>query len=281
MNRTPDNFDTGPFKINPCRTPTPKRYNWLMSWLEVLILSLVEGVTEFLPISSTGHLIVASHFLGVTNEDFVVQFNVIIQFGAILSVLFLYWRRFLQGFKIYKNLVIAVLPAVILGVLVKDHIDRILNSTTIVAWAFIVGGVVLIWSDRFFDEKKTGLTVEDLSFKKSFLIGLAQCFAFIPGMSRAASAILGGLGVGLSRKEATEFSFFLAVPTLTGAMLIKLIKILPTVTSDQVSSLVSGVVLSFVFALFAIKFLIGFVSQHGFKYFGIYRIFLGVLILVI
>lgn len=252
-----------------------------MNWLEVFVLSFIEGLTEFLPVSSTGHLIVASHFMGIGDNEFVLQFNVIIQFGAILSVLFLYWRRFLSSARIYSQLIVAVLPAVILGLAAKNKIDALLSSATVVAWAFIVGGVVLIWSDRFFKDEKSTVTLENLSLKQSLLIGLAQCLAFIPGASRSASSILGGLGTGLSRKDATEFSFFLGVPTLTGAMLVKLLKILPTVTSDQISYLVAGTLLSFVFALAAIKFFIGMVSRHGFKHFGFYRIILGLIILSI
>jgi len=250
-----------------------------MSYLEVFVLALIEGVTEFLPISSTGHLIVASHFMGIGQDPFVIQFNIIIQFGAILSVLFLYWRRFFSGLHLYKNLVIAVLPAVILGLLLKDVIDAVLSSPLVVAFAFIVGGIVLIISDRYFPEDDRRLSIDRLSYKKSFLIGLAQCIAFIPGISRAASTILGGLSVGLGRRHATEFSFLLAVPTLTGAGLMKLKKVLPTITADQIGILALGTVLSFFFATFAIKFLIGFVGRHGFKYFGVYRIALGLLIL--
>jgi undecaprenyl-diphosphatase len=250
-----------------------------MTWIEVFVLALIEGITEFLPISSTGHLIVASHALGVGENPFTIPFNIIIQFGAILSVLVLYWRRFLAGPRVYRNLFFAVLPAVVLGMSVKDQIDRILSSTHVVAWAFILGGVILIWSDRFFKEGTQTSTLEGLDVRKSALIGVAQCFAFIPGMSRAASAILGGMGVGLSRKDATEFSFLLAVPTLTGASLVKAIQVWPSIEPQSVQYLAGGVVLSFLFALAAIQFLLSYISRHGFKHFGIYRIVLGLIIL--
>lgn len=250
-----------------------------MTVWDVIVLSFIEGVTEFLPISSTGHLIIVAHFLDVIDKEFVKNFNIIIQFGAILAVLAIYWDRFFKNFKFYKILVTAVLPAVVIGFLIKDSVDAILGSTLVVGVALIVGGIILIWSDRFFLESHSRLKIEHLSVKNAFMIGLVQCFAFIPGVSRAASAILGGMVLGLNRKEATEFSFFLAVPTLTGAMVLKLYKVIPSITSAQVNYLVIGLVLSFFFAFISIKILIKLVSTHGFKYFGIYRILLGFIVL--
>ena len=250
-----------------------------MTYFEVVLLSFIEGVTEFLPISSTGHLIIAANLFGIHKNEFVISFNIIIQFGAILSVLVLYWRRFLQSFLIYKNLFIAMLPVAVLGLLVKDTINLVLSSPLIVACGFIVGGVVLIWSDKYFANEQSGQSVDKLKPKNSLLIGVIQCCAFIPGVSRAASAILGGLFVGLSRKEATEFSFFLAVPTLAGAALIKFSEVLPTITQEQIGLLSLGLVCSFIFAILAIRFLLGVVSRFGFKYFGYYRIVLGIIII--
>src|SRR5690606_18729209 len=210
------------------------------------------------------------------------SFNIIIQFGAILAVLFLYWRRFLPSLNFYKKIFIAFLPAALIGLAVKDQIDAVLESVVIVAWALIIGGVVLILSDRWFDKpNQSKKSIDDLSTADCIKIGLVQCVAFIPGVSRAAATILGGLTFGMSRKEATEFSFFLAVPTLSGAAAIKTLGIIKTIQSDQVGLLIMGIVFSFIFAALAIKFFITFVSQHGFKFFGYYRILLGALILLL
>lgn len=251
-----------------------------MADLYVFILSLIEGLTEFLPISSTGHLIIASSLMDLDSNNFVTQFNIIIQFGAILSVLVLYWRKFLSDWIFYKKLAIAFAPAAVIGLLVKNRIDEILQSVSIVAWALIIGGVFLF----FLDNKKSksyvdGKNLDEISLKDAFIIGLMQCFAFIPGVSRAAATIIGGRMMGLNQKTATEFSFFLAVPTLSGAALIKTIKILPLIQADQAQTLAIGILLSFVFALMAIKTFIAFVSKGAFKWFGVYRIILGLLVL--
>lgn len=253
-----------------------------MHMFEVFILSLVEGLTEFLPVSSTGHLILTSFFMGIQEEGFVKSFNIIIQFGAILSVLVLYWKRFLPNLEFYKKLFIAFLPAAVIGLAVKSKIDQILDSVVIVAVALIIGGVILVWSDYYFKEaeKNPRQKIVSLSWKDCLKLGLIQCFAFIPGVSRSAATILGGLYLGLSRKEAAEFSFFLAVPTLTGAAFIKSLGVIKTIEQDQIFLLFSGVVLSFFFALLAIKFFITIVSRYGFKHFGYYRIVLGTLILI-
>lgn len=253
-----------------------------MSYVDVVILAFIEGLTEFLPVSSTGHLIIASHFLGFADEGFTKAFNVIIQFGAIASVLALYWRRFLPNFQFYKKLVVAFLPAAVIGLLIKDQIDIILGSIQIVAYALIVGGVVLIWSDKYFaNTENNGKTIDQLSFLDCLKLGLIQCFAFIPGVSRSAATILGGLAIGLNRKESAEFSFFLAVPTLMGAGFIKGLKIVPTLEATQSNELILGIFLSFVFAVLAIKFFISLVAKYGFKHFGYYRIVLGILLLLL
>jgi undecaprenyl-diphosphatase len=251
-----------------------------MNIFEVVILSLVEGLTEFLPVSSTGHLILTSALMGIQDEGFIKSFNIIIQFGAILSVLFLYWRQFLPNVKFYKKILVGFLPAAIIGLAVKSKIDAILGSVEVVAWALIIGGVILIISDRLLEKKSTPKTVDNMSLLDSLKIGFIQCFAFIPGVSRSAATILGGVSLGLNRKEAAEFSFFLAVPTLTGAAALKTLGIIKTIQSDQVSLLILGTVLSFVFAVIAIKFFIRVVSQYGFSYFGYYRIALGIAILI-
>jgi undecaprenyl-diphosphatase len=250
-----------------------------MTFLEVLILSLIEGLTEFLPISSTGHLIIASAAMGIQEEGFIKSFNIIIQFGAILSVLVLYWQRFLPNLEFYKKLVIAFLPAALIGLAVKNKIDLILGSVEIVAWALILGGLVLIWTDRYFKDHPGNITIHQMSWKDCFKLGLLQCFAFIPGVSRSGATIVGGLYLGMSRKEAAEFSFFLAVPTLAGATAVKSWGLLQSLDSLHWEFLAAGIVLSFFFALLAIRFFIGIVSRFGFKHFGIYRIVLGCLIL--
>ncbi|GIL17015.1 MAG: undecaprenyl-diphosphatase [Oligoflexia bacterium] len=252
-----------------------------MGFWEVLILSFIEGMTEYLPISSTGHLIITSALMGIQDEGFIKSFNVIIQFGAILSVLVLYWRRFLPDLNFYKKLIIGFLPAAVIGLLVKKKIDLILGSVQIVAWALIIGGILLIISDRIFSHQNThGKKIEDLSWKDCLKIGLIQCFAFIPGVSRSAATILGGLSLGLNRRQAAEFSFFLAVPTLSGAALVKSLGLITTIESSQISWLLIGTGLSFIFALFAIKFFIELVSRFGFKHFGAYRIVLGIALLL-
>lgn len=262
-----------------------------MTYFEVAILAFVEGLTEYLPVSSTGHIILASAFLGIQNDPFVKDFTVIVQFGAILSVIALYWRKFIQSFDIYKKLAVGFLPAAVIGLLVKNHIDAVLGNVTVVAWALMIGGVVLIWVDRrplhSNSNSKTGKALflihdpAELNYKQAFLIGLAQCLAFIPGVSRSAASILGGLWQGLDRKAAAEFSFLLAVPTLTGATAIKLIKLGPDLTSDQMNALLLGNAVSFVVGLVTIKAFILFLTQFGFSKFGWYRIGVGAVILFI
>ena len=254
-----------------------------MNLLEVFFLSLVEGVTEFLPISSTGHLILSSLAFGLADSDFTKAFNIIIQFGAILAVVVLYWKKFWPiKINFYKNLFVAFIPAAIIGLLVKKKIDLILDSALIVAIALIIGGIILIWTDKKFAKRiEQGRDFNSLSLKECLLIGLFQCLAFIPGVSRSAASILGGMFFGMKKSEAAEFSFFLAVPTLTGAALIKTIGIFPTLTTDHITPLVLGIVLSFIFAWIAIRWMMRIVQNFGFKHFGYYRIILGVLVLIL
>lgn len=252
-----------------------------MTFLQVFLLALIEGLTEFLPVSSTGHLIIASALMGIEDEGFIKSFNIIIQFGAIMSVLVLYWKRFLPNLDFYKKLFIAFFPAAVIGILVKNKIDLILGSVQIVAWALILGGIILIWSDRYFKDHPGSLTIDSMSWKQCLKLGFLQCFAFIPGVSRSGATIVGGLYLGMARKEAAEFSFFLAVPTLAGATLVKTLGIIKTLDSSHWMQLSIGVVLSFVFALLAVKFFIGIVSRFGFKHFGVYRIIVGIIILVL
>jgi undecaprenyl-diphosphatase len=252
-----------------------------LSWIDVLILSFIEGATEFLPVSSTGHLIVTSAFLKIQEDGFVKSFNIIIQFGAILSVVFVYWRKFLPNVPFYKKLLIAFLPAAVLGLLLKNKIDAVLGSLLVVGLTTFLGGFVLVWSDHYFKAEGNGLKdIQDLTWQDSLKLGLIQCLAFLPGVSRSGATIIGGLSLGLSRKAAAEFSFFLAVPTLTGAAFIKTWQAAQNIEFNQITYLLAGVLLSFLFALLAIKAMVSVVSHHGFRYFGYYRILLGIVILV-
>lgn len=246
-----------------------------MSIVEVIILAFVEGLTEFIPVSSTGHLILVSHFLKIEPTEFTKAFDVIIQFGAIFAVVYLYSHKLRWDFAYYKKLLIAFLPAAVIGFLFKNKIDLLLESTTVVAWALIAGGILMMLLDSLIKGKNS----DDPSLKSSFMIGVFQCLAMIPGVSRSASTIIGGQVMGLTREKAAEFSFLLAIPTLGAATAYKLWKVRSVIQSDQLFHLALGVFLSFVFSLIAIKFFISFVNKYGFKAFGIYRIVLGAIVL--
>jgi undecaprenyl-diphosphatase len=253
-----------------------------MTLIQALVLSVIEGITEFLPISSTGHMILASYLMGIEENAFVKSFEVIIQFGAILAVVVVYWRRFLPNWNFYKKLFVAFLPTAIIGLLVKNIVEHLLGKPDVVAWAFILGGLLLIWSDHLFANRNTvGRTIDELTYKDSVSLGLFQSIAMIPGVSRSAATILGGLSLGLNRKAAAEFSFFLGVPTLTAATLLKAVPFLKHVESEQIHLLLIGNVIAFAVAILAIKTFIRFLSTHGFKYFGYYRILMGVVFLIL
>lgn len=256
------------------------RETLLMSTIHLFLLAIVEGLTEFLPISSTGHLIVVSALLGISEDEFVKSFNIIIQSGAIFSVLVLYWRRFFPiRLEFYKKIIVAFLPAAIIGLAVKSKIDLVLGSVQVVAWTLVLGGIVLIWADRKFKSQQgTGKTIADLSYANALAIGFIQCLAFLPGVSRAAATILGGMWMGLSKKEAAEFSFFLAVPTLTGASLIKTLGVIKHIQPGQWGDLALGLFIAFVVAIFAIRSFLGLVQRFGFDVFGWYRIVLGAIL---
>lgn len=249
-----------------------------MSYLHVVILSLVEGLTEFLPISSTGHLILTSHFLGLTSDAFLKAFQIIIQFGAIMAVVVMYFQRFIKvDFNFYKKIAFGSLPVLIAGFLLKDVIDQWLESTVIVAWSLVIGGIVFVIADLYIKpiQGKGNISIPD-----SIKIGLIQCVALIPGVSRSGATILGAQALRYEKTEAAEFSFFLAVPTLTAATLYKAWKIRHIVDASNAPHLAVGIILSFIFAWIAIKGFIAFVSRHGFKWFGFYRIVLGVMVLI-
>ncbi|MBC7370818.1 MAG: undecaprenyl-diphosphate phosphatase [Bdellovibrionaceae bacterium] len=252
-----------------------------MTILQAIILAFVEGLTEFLPISSTGHMVLTSYVMGIEENAFVKAFEVIIQSGAILAVLVVYWKRFLPNWNFYKKLFVAFLPTAIIGFVVKGYVDILLGKAEVVAWSFIIGGVILIWTDKYFAHlNDEGRKTSDLTYKDSVFLGLFQSIAMIPGVSRSAATIIGGLSRGMNRKEAAEFSFFLAVPTLAAATLYKGVGLIKTVDSSQIHLLVIGNIVAFVVAILAIKTFIKILSSHGFKYFGYYRILVGIIFLV-
>jgi undecaprenyl-diphosphatase len=253
-----------------------------MTFLEAFIIAVVEGLTEFLPVSSTGHMVITQALLGMDSDEFVKLFTVNIQFGAILSVLLLYWKRFLQDIPFYIKLGIAFFPAAIIGLLAGDQIDLMLESPLVVGITLLLGGIALLFVDNWFKTEDSSTQVTNQS---ALYIGLFQCIALIPGVSRSAATIIGGMTQGLSRKTAAEFSFFLAVPTMAAASGYKLLKVFlkgdPTVITDNLSILLFGNVVAFIVALLAIRFFIGFLTKHGFRLFGWYRIVVGAIILIL
>lgn len=253
-----------------------------MTTIEAVVLAIVEGVTEFLPVSSTGHMIIASSLMGISANDFVKMFTVAIQFGAILSVLALYWKRFLQSFSFYIKLGIAFIPAAVFGFLLNDFIDSLLENAIVVAIALLLGGIVLLFIDKWFAQNETKGTTE-VAQKSALIIGMFQVLAMIPGVSRSAATIVGGLTQGLTRKAAAEFSFFLAVPTMFAATAYKMLKFHKEVgfNANDVTILLVGNVVAFIVALIAIKAFIGFLTKYGFKVFGWYRIAVGAIILTL
>lgn len=271
-----------------------------LTMFETIVIAIVEGLTEFLPVSSTGHMIIAQNVLGVESTEFVKAFTFIIQFGAILSVVILYWKRFfrlnrtpapegasfvrrlLHKYDFYWKLLVAFIPAAVLGLLCSDAIDAMLESVTVVAVMLIVGGVFMLFCDRVFNK---GSEQTELTEKRAFLIGLFQCISMIPGVSRSMATIVGGMAQRLTRKAAAEFSFFLAVPTMFAATVYKLAKLFmeggTEILRENLAALIVGNVVAFIVALLAIKFFIAFVTKYGFKAFGWYRIIVGAVILIL
>lgn len=271
-----------------------------MSTLETIIIAIVEGLTEFLPVSSTGHMIITQNLLGVESTEFVKAFTFIIQFGAILSVVVLYWKRFFQlnhtpapegastlkrflhKYDFYWKLFVAFIPAAVLGLLFSDMIDAMLESVTVVAITLILGGIFMLFCDRIFNK---GSEKTELTEKRAFWIGMFQCISMIPGVSRSMATIVGGMAQKLTRKAAAEFSFFLAVPTMFAATCFKMLKIFlepdgMQILKDNLGTLIVGNVVAFIVAMLAIKFFISFVTKYGFKAFGWYRIIVGAIILI-
>ena len=274
-----------------------------MDWIETLIIAIVEGLTEFLPVSSTGHMIITQNLLGVPQGDpFVHAFTFIIQFGAILSVVCLYWKRFFQfdntpdpmafawwqklrhKYYFYWLLIVGVIPAVVIGLAAKKSglLDWLLDSVEVVAVMLVVGGIFMLFCDKLFNK---GTDENKLNEKRAFNIGLYQCISVIPGVSRSMATIVGGMTQGLTRKRAAEFSFFLAVPTMAGATLLDLLDLLKEdavwATSHNIMMLLLGCVVAFVVALAAMKWFVAFLTKYGFKAFGIYRIIVGTIIIVL
>ena len=274
-----------------------------MTWLETVIIAIVEGLTEFLPVSSTGHMIITQNLLGIQQGDpFVHAFTFIIQFGAILSVVCLYWKRFFQfdntpapdgsnlfqrlkhRFYFYWLLIVGVLPAVIIGLLAKKSglLDWLLDSVEVVAIMLVVGGIFMLYCDRLFNKGTDDTKVNE---RRAFKIGLYQCISVIPGVSRSMATIVGGMTQGLTRKRAAEFSFFLAVPTMAGATLLDLLDLVKEeatwATSHNIAMLLLGCGVAFIVALLAMKWFVAFLSKYGFKAFGIYRIIVGGIIIIL
>ncbi|MFI3240381.1 MAG: undecaprenyl-diphosphate phosphatase [Bacteroidales bacterium] len=282
-----------------------------MDIFQTIIIAIVEGLTEFLPVSSTGHMIIAQNILGVESTEFVKAFTVIIQFGAILSVVCLYYKkffvmnplkifdktavegmsasernktylmRFLKKYDFYWKLLVAFIPAAFFGLLLSDYIDAMLESIEVVAVMLIIGGIFMLFVDKWFGKNKEDAPLTEA---RALKIGLFQCIAMIPGVSRSMATIVGGMQQGLTRRAAAEFSFFLAVPTMFAAMGYKMLKLFLSpdsgVLMENLDLLIIGNVVAFIVALLAIKFFISYVTKYGFKLFGYYRIVVGIAILV-
>ncbi|MEO8581179.1 MAG: undecaprenyl-diphosphate phosphatase [Patescibacteria group bacterium] len=252
-----------------------------MNFFDATILSLIEGVTEFLPISSTGHMILASSILQISNQEFVKTFEIFIQLGAILAIVALYAKRFWKSIELYKKLFVAFIPTAVIGFLLYKIIKTFLFNPIVVSVSLILGGLVLVIVDKqkhLHSEEETKL--ENISYKNAFLIGVFQSISVIPGVSRAAATILGGMSRGLSKKSAMEFSFLLAVPTMCAATALDLLKTPISFSSYEIMLLVIGSIISFITAWFAVKLFVLVVEKRGFASFGYYRIGLGVLFLL-
>ena len=274
-----------------------------MDWIQTVIIAIVEGLTEFLPVSSTGHMIITQNLLGVPQGDpFVHAFTFIIQFGAILSVVCLYWNRFFSydhtpapkgsslfekfkhHFKFYWLLIVGVVPAVVIGLLAKKSglLDWLLDSVEVVAIMLVLGGVFMLFCDKLFDK---GSENNQMTERRAFMIGLYQCISVIPGVSRSMATIVGGMTQGLTRRRAAKFSFFLAVPTMAGATLLDLLDLMKEdtawATGHNIAMLILGCVIAFVVALLAMKWFVNFLTRYGFKVFGLYRIVVGLIIIVL
>lgn len=253
-----------------------------MSLVQSIILAIIEGVTEFLPVSSTGHMIIASSVMGIEANPFVKLFTVAIQLGAILSVVVLYWKRFFKSFDFYLKIGVAFIPSVVAGLFFKEYVDALLERVDVVGYTLLIGGVFFLFMDKIFNSESH--PDQQISYPRAFKIGLFQVIAMIPGVSRSAATIIGGLSQKLTRKNAAEFSFFLAVPTMFAATVLSGYSYYSdgySLTSDEVSILIVGNIAAFIVAMIAIKSFINFLTKHGFRLFGYYRIVVGVIILAL
>lgn len=257
-----------------------------MDIVQSILLAIIEGLTEFLPVSSTGHMIIASHFMGIAGNDYVKMYTVAIQFGAILSVVVLYFKHFFRSVQFYLKLVAAFIPTAIIGLLLKKKIDLMLENVWVVAVALLLGGIVLLFVDKWFEaNEKISDDKSEITYKKGFMIGLIQAISMIPGVSRSAATIIGGLSQKLNRKVAAEFSFFLAVPTMFAATVKSIYDIYKEqpelLSTDNMSMLLLGNVVAFIVAMIAIKAFITYLTKYGFKVFGYYRIIAGGILLIL
>lgn len=253
----------------------------MITILKVIFLSFIEGLTEFIPVSSTGHMIIVEHFMKLSeNRQFVNAFYIIIQLGAILSVIVYFFRKiFPLNIQLWKKIVVAVMPAVVLGLLFDDYIDKYLFSPIIVSATLIIYGLILIFLEKGTKKFKID-NINDVSCRTAFTIGVFQCLAMIPGTSRSASTIIGGMLLGVNRIVATEFSFFLAIPTMLGATVLKLVKVRGLVTYEYFLIFL-GFIFSFIFAYIFISIFLNYIKKHSFAIFGYYRIVLGILVLIL
>lgn len=258
-----------------------------MTLLETIIIAIVEGITEFLPISSTGHMAITSAIMGIHQDPFVKLFEIVIQLGAILSVVVLYWRKFFnfKNFSFYIKLIVALIPAIIVGGLLKSHIESVLEKPMVIAIVLLAGGVVLLFVDKWFNRPTTDKEVE-ITNKQSFIIGCYQVLSVIlPGLSRSAATIIGGMQQKLTRRLAAEFSFFLAVPTMLAATVKSLWDMYQEspelLDTSNLNTLLLGSAIAFIVAILAIKFFIGFLQKYGFRLFGWYRIIVGIVLLIL
>lgn len=254
-----------------------------MTYFEALIIAIIEGLTEFLPISSTGHMMLGTAVLGIEPTPFVKLFTIAIQLGAILSVIVLYFKRFFKSVNFYLKLIVAFIPAAIAGILLGDYIDAALENLWGVAIALLLGGIVLLFADQWFNKEEVNKE-EDMSLLTAFKIGVCQCFALFPGVSRSGATIIGGKAFKLNKQLAAEFSFFLAVPTMFAATAKKMLDFYKdgvTLSGEEIKLLAFGNVVAFVVALIGIKTLIGILNRYGFKWFGVYRIVLGIILIIL
>ena len=256
-----------------------------MTTIQSILIAIVEGLTEFLPISSTGHMIIAEKLLDIPASDFTKVFTVAIQLGAILAVVAMYWKKFFdfKSWQFYIKLIVGVIPALIFGLLFSKKIDLLLESALTVSLSLLLGGVILLFIDGLFKNPSIH-SEKEVGFKQAAIIGLWQCIAMIPGVSRSAASIIGGMQQKLSRNTAAEFSFFLAVPTMlaaTGYKLFKYFKETGGFTENEIQLLAIGNLVAFIVAILAIQFFIGFLKKYGFRIWGIYRIIVGVVMLLL